>query len=110
MLKVLLHVLTFEPRMEQRLIAGVEQQGDDSSLVIEPELTEALFRSLSQQVELMMSKRLTPTLICAPILRRQLYLFCERAVPQLQVLSLNEVSTNIHVRAFAMISEQKKVA
>jgi flagellar biosynthesis protein FlhA len=55
----------------------------------------------------MMGKRIKPTLLCTPILRRQLFLFCERALPQLNILSLNEIPTTVNVQSFAMISDQK---
>ncbi|WP_199611746.1 flagellar biosynthesis protein FlhA [Flocculibacter collagenilyticus] len=100
-----LNILTFEPRFEQRLVAGVVNDENNTSLSLDGELTEILLKSLSQHVELMMGKRLKPILLCTPILRRQLFLFCERALPQLHILSLNEIPTTVNVKAFAMISE-----
>lgn len=101
----MLQILTLESRLEQKLVAGINQSEEHTSLMLDPALTEYLLKSLTSQVEQMMSKRLPPVLLCAPVLRRQLYLFCERAIPQLHVLSLNEMSTNIHVKAFAMVSD-----
>lgn len=100
-----LNVITFEPRMEQRLVAGVGDANDHNSLMIDGEITESLLKSLTLHVEKMLSKRLTPVLLCTPMLRRKLYLFCERALPQLHVLSLNEIPTTVNVRSFAMVSE-----
>ncbi|UAA37601.1 FHIPEP family type III secretion protein [Paraneptunicella aestuarii] len=104
-----LNVLTFEPRLEQRLVAGVGDASDSNSLMLDGDVTETLLRSLSTYVERMLSKRLTPVLLCTPILRRKLYLFCERALPQLHVLSLNEIPTTVNVRSFGMIRENGEV-
>jgi flagellar biosynthesis protein FlhA len=103
-----LNIITFEPRLEQRLVSGVSDSEHHTSLMLEGDLTERLLKSLSGQVEIMMGKRLKPILLCTPILRRQLFLFCERALPQLHVLSLNEIPTTVNVRSFAMISDFKK--
>ncbi len=100
-----LNVVTFEPRLEQRMVAGVGDANDNNSLMLDGETTEKLLRSLSSNVERMLSQRLTPVLLCTPMLRRKLYLFCERALPQLHVLSLNEIPTTVNVRSFAMIND-----
>jgi len=100
-----LNILTLEPRLEQRLVSGVVSDENHSSLALEPELTEALLKSLTKQVESMMGKRLRPILLCTPVLRRPLFQFCERALPQIHVLSLNEIPSAINVSAFGMVSE-----
>lgn len=100
-----LNILTLEPRLEQRLVAGVVETEGVSSLALEPEVTEALLKSLSKNVEQMMGKRLKPILLCTPILRRHLFTFCERALPQVNVLSLNEIPTNINVQSFAVVTD-----
>jgi flagellar biosynthesis protein FlhA len=102
-----LNILTFEPRFEQRLVSGLNQDEHNTSLILDGDVTERLLKSLSSHVQSMMSKRFKPTLLCTPILRRQLYLFCERALPQLHVLSLNEIPTTVNVQSFALIADLK---
>jgi flagellar biosynthesis protein FlhA len=46
---------------------------------------------------------LRPVLLCAPNLRRHIRRFTERLVPQLSVLSLNEISQQISLRAFGVV-------
>jgi flagellar biosynthesis protein FlhA len=102
-----MNILTLEPRLEQQLVSGLNQEEHNTSLVINGDVTESLLKSLSSQVESMMAKRLKPILLCTPILRRQLYLFCERALPQLHVLSLNEIPTTVNVKSFGLIAGMK---
>lgn len=108
----LLNVLTFEPRFEQRLVSGISDSEQHTSLLLDGDVTEKLLKALSKNVEAMLGKRLKPIILCTPILRRQLFLFCERALPQLYVLSLNEIPTTANVHSFAMITDlpTKKVA
>ncbi len=98
-----LHILTLEPKLEQKLVAGINVES--KGLMLEPELTETLLQNLTAKVEAMMSKRLNPVLLCTPMLRRPLFLICERALPQLHVLSINEIPTTVNVRSFAMVNE-----
>lgn len=98
-----LNVITFEPRIEQKLVAGVAN--DNNRLMLESQLTETILKGLTSKTEKMMLKRITPVLLCTPNIRRAIYLFCERALPQLQVVSLNEIPTSINVKSFAMITE-----
>lgn len=100
-----LHIITFDPRVEQRLSAGAGDAYDSTPLMLDGDLTENMLRALTAQVEKMLSKRLAPVLLCTPVLRRKLYLFCERAIPQLHVLSLQEVPTTVNVKSFAMVSD-----
>ena len=100
-----LNILTFESRLEQQLVAGVIDNEAQSTLALEPQVTEGLLKSLTIQVEAMMSKRIKPVLLCTPILRRPLFNFCERALPQIHVLSLSEIPTSIYVTSFAMITD-----
>ncbi|MFC3121530.1 flagellar biosynthesis protein FlhA [Agaribacter flavus] len=100
-----LNVLTFEPRFEQRLVAGVVEGDTSMSLAIDSATTESLLKSLSNNVEKMMGKRVKPVVLCTPILRRHLFLFCERALPQMHILSLNEIPTTVNVQSFAIVSD-----
>jgi flagellar biosynthesis protein FlhA len=46
---------------------------------------------------------LRPVLLCAPNLRRHVRRFTERLVPQLWVLSLNEISQHVSLRAYGVV-------
>lgn len=100
-----LNVLTFEPRFEQRLVSGVVDGDSNMSLAIDAATTESLLKSLSTNVEKMMGKRVKPVVLCTPILRRHLFLFCERALPQMHILSLNEIPTTVNVQSFSIVSD-----
>lgn len=86
-----LHVITFEARLEQELISGVQQNGDSMTISMSPHLTESLIRQLTGQTEQLMSKRKKPVLLCNPALRFAFKKMIERVIPQLHVLSINEV-------------------
>jgi flagellar biosynthesis protein FlhA len=99
-----LHVLTFDPSLEQAITQGVRTVDDKSTLVLEPRLAEQLLRRLGGEMERMMSSNHTPVILCSPNLRRYVRKLTERVLPQLAVISLAEVPTTISLKAFAMVT------
>ena len=62
-----------------------------------------MLRKLSEEVDRMNRGNVRPVLLCAPTLRRHVRRFTERLVPQLSVLSLNEISNHVSLRAFGVV-------
>ena len=108
--KGMLNLITMDPRLEKKLAKSVSENNRGVPLSIDSITTEYLLKSLSSQVENMLSKRIKPALMCNVSIRRSLFLFCERAIPQLSVLSINEIPTNVNVKSFAMINDFKESA
>ena len=98
-----IHVLTFDPAVEQSLNTAVRSVEDKTALVLEPRFAEQVLKRLSEEVERMAKNNMRPVLLCAPNLRRHVRRFTERLVPQLSVLSLNEISGHISLRAFGVV-------
>lgn len=102
-----LHVITFESRLEQELISGVSQEGENINISMSPHLTESVIRQLSSQSELLMNSRKKPVLLCNPTLRFAFKQMIERVIPQLHVLSISEVPTITSVKNAASITMAK---
>jgi len=100
-----MHVLTFDPSIEQSMASRVKGNGvRPTGLVLEPKFAEQVLGRLSQQVEKMMGANHMPILLCAPELRRHIRGFTERVVPHLSVLSMSEVPNNINLKSFGMVT------
>lgn len=98
-----IHVLTFDPATEQSLASAIRSGEDATTLVLEPRFAEQVLRRISEEVERMSRGNLRPVLLCAPNLRRHVRRFTERLVPQLSVLSLNEISSHVSLRAYGVV-------
>jgi flagellar biosynthesis protein FlhA len=98
-----LAVITFDPAVEQALAAAIRGVEDRPTLILEPRYAEQVLRKLSEEVERLARGNARPVLLCAPNLRRHVRRFTERLVPQLAVLSLNEVPTQISLRSAAVV-------
>ncbi|EGG95004.1 Flagellar biosynthesis protein FlhA [gamma proteobacterium IMCC1989] len=99
-----LRVLVLDPNIEQTLASGMRKDGDNKvSLIIDPALTEKLITTTAAHAEDMISTNYQAVLLCAPELRPHLRKFTARLLPNLSILSMNEIPTNIDVKSYAMI-------
>ncbi len=102
-----LYVLTFEARLENELISGVQQQGENINISMSPHLTDSVIRQLTSHTEQLMANRKKPVLLCNPQLRYAFKRMIERVLPQLHVLSINEVPTITSVKNAGAITMAK---
>jgi flagellar biosynthesis protein FlhA len=98
-----MHVLTFDPTVEQALARSVRAANGASNLVLEPRFAEQLLSGAMAQVERMMKASLVPVLLCAPELRRHVRVLTERVMPHLRVLSISEVPSTVNLKGFASV-------
>lgn len=99
----MLHVITFEPLIEQQLISGMQTEGAQTSLSIDPQLTESLIKQLISFTELAVSKRLSPVLICQSSIRMATRNLLERVIPQIHVLAVSEIPSSIAVSNLGVV-------
>lgn len=99
-----IHVLTFDPALEQTMRQGLHASNDQHVLVLDPRVMEQLMSSLAKQSEKMMSQNLLPVLLCSPMLRRHVRKLTERVLPHLAVMSLNEIPKTVNMNSFAVVN------
>lgn len=98
-----MHVLTFDPAVEQALARSVRAASGSAALALEPRFAEQLLSGAMAQVERMMKASLVPVLLCAPELRRHVRALTERLMPHLRVLSIAEVPNTVNLKGFGSI-------
>ena len=98
-----LAVLSLDPRIENQIISGLGPAATSGMLPIEPGLAERLIRGLSAMAEAMRKEGRAPVLLCGGELRRHFKAFTRRSIPQLSVLSVNEIPMRITLKSFDII-------
>ena len=99
-------VLTLDPQLEQILLDSIQGTGDGAA-GLEPSLTERLQRSMIDSARRQESAGQPAVLICSPPLRGWLYRLARHSVPNLSVLSYNEIPDDRQVRVVASIGAQQ---
>mgnify|MGYP001148475811 FL=1 len=70
---------------------------------MEPRLAEQLLRKLAPLAEAMMRQGKAPVLLCAGPIRRVLFRLTQRSIPQLSVLSVDEVPLRVSLHSFDVV-------
>jgi flagellar biosynthesis protein FlhA len=99
-----LHVFTIDPAAEQALTDGVQNSKQGLMLVIPPEQSEILIKSVGQQVEKMETAGQNPICLCSPNVRLAIKRLLESSYPSLAVLSYNEISNHVEIVSIGAVS------
>jgi len=97
-------VITLEPTLEQILLQSTQMTGDEAP-GIEPGLAERLQRSLQDVTQKQEIRGQTPVLLTAPSLRAMLSRFARFGVPNLHVLSYQEIPDSKQVKIVATVGQ-----
>jgi flagellar biosynthesis protein FlhA len=97
-----LSVLSLDPRLENQIIAGTGAV-EANTLGMEPRLAEQLLRKLAPLAETMMRQGKAPVLLCAGSIRRILLKLTQRSIPQLSVLSVDEIPLRVSLHSFDVV-------
>ena len=98
-----LPVITLDPKIEQQILDSIQPSDYGTYLALDPKILQLLVQNLSREVEKVMLKGLTPVIVCAPLVRINLKRVTERQLPQLMVLSYNELVQGVEVQAVGMV-------
>ncbi len=98
-----LQTLTIDPALEQQLLEAVTP--GLPNLALEPSASRLLIQNLNQQTERMVAMGYQqPVLLCMSALRLPLRRLTERSLPNLVILSYNEIVPNTEVRAVGAVT------
>ncbi|MBN7138087.1 flagellar biosynthesis protein FlhA [Lysobacter enzymogenes] len=98
-----LHVLTLAPDVERALMANLRPGEARGGLFAEVAQLDGFMKNLARQAETMMSRNLSPVVLCPSPVRRSLRALLHRSMPYVAVLGLNEIPATTPVRSFAAI-------
>jgi len=98
-----LPVLTLDPKLEQQILDSIQPSDFGSYLTLDPRILQELMQSLAREMEKMVLNGHNPILVCAPVVRINLKRVTERQLPQLIILSYNELVHGVQVQAVGMV-------
>jgi len=97
-----LPVVTLDPGVEEQLAQGLSQDGH--VLAVGPAFTQKLFAALNKEIERVMNNTgHQPVLLCNARLRLPFRRMIERLLPQIAVLSYNEIGPSTKVTALGSV-------
>lgn len=105
-----LSVLSLDPRLENRISGRLSASGSENLIASDPRLAEQILKALAPPVNKMMRQGRNPVLLCAGQVRRAMVRLVQRTIPQLAVISVDEVPMRIALSSFDVIRLQEAEA
>jgi flagellar biosynthesis protein FlhA len=99
-----LPVVTFDPLVEQSLMASVMRGVLGSQLALDPETAHRLATAVSRRVRAAEDDGVEPVVVCAPGLRVALRNFLVRLLPHVPVMSYDELADHVTVNDLGMVT------
>jgi len=94
-------MLSYE--LEDTLTKAIQHTEHGSYLAIDPKLAQRLITELTRAVETMMQQQQAPLLVTSPLTRPHVKRLTEPYVPQLVVLSHNDIVANVRIRNLGVV-------
>ena len=97
-----LEVMTFDRDVETRIQEALHSTEQGSYLALEPGFAQALINSLNQALQNMAG--INPVLLCTPTIRLHVKRLTERYLPNLAIISHNEIAPHLKVRSVGTVT------
>ena len=102
-----LHVATLDPGLEDRIRAGFEHTDRGMFIRMSPAAIEITCKLLAQGVEGLARQGRSPVVLVSPQIRAALKQMTHSRLPDLVVLSYNEITRDTKIESVALISDAK---
>lgn len=103
-----LSVLTLSTQIEDMVRESIQKSEQGAFLSLEPNLAQRILASTQELVEKISADGHQPIIICSPIIRRHFRRLLERFMPQVMVLSHNELATQTKLQSLGTIEVNPK--
>jgi flagellar biosynthesis protein FlhA len=100
-----LHVVAFDPALEDRIRAGFDHNERGLFVRMSPQAVDATCRAIAQQLERLTTANHTPIVLVSPQVRAAVKRITENHLPTLVVLSFNEITRDTKIVTLGIVSD-----
>jgi flagellar biosynthesis protein FlhA len=101
---VALQVITAGASLEKKVADSVHRTEQGMYLSLDPETSQTIFQKITEQVTQLQASGVQPILLTSPAIRMYIRQFLERYLPDLTVLSYNELEPNIEIQSVGVVN------
>jgi len=98
-----LYVFTLPSKIEQLLATNLQNTDDGQEIVIDPSLAQKILSAIMKKSEECISRGLAPLMIISPPIRLPMRRFVEKFVPNVNIMSHNEISESVRIESLGML-------
>jgi flagellar biosynthesis protein FlhA len=99
-----LPLITIDQKIEDILREGIQKADHGSYLSLEPNLAQKILMSINQTLDRMSQANYQPIILCSPTIRRHLKKLLDRFLPQVVVLSHNELTGQAKIQSLGTVT------
>ncbi|UOQ43039.1 flagellar biosynthesis protein FlhA [Halobacillus salinarum] len=99
-----IQVITVSGKVEKLLADHIQQTEHGSYLALDPETQQTIIQAVASQVEQVSLQQETAILLCSPAVRMYLKQLLDRFLPQVVVLSYNELEPSVEVQSVGVVN------
>ncbi|MCA1009251.1 flagellar biosynthesis protein FlhA [Halobacillus halophilus] len=97
-------VITVSGKVEKIIADNIQQTEHGSYLALDPESQQSIISAVAAQVEQVSLQEETAVLLCSPAVRMYIKQLLERFLPQVVVLSYNELEPTVEVQSVGVVN------
>jgi flagellar biosynthesis protein FlhA len=98
-----LTLLTLDKQVEETIAAGIIQTDQGAQLSLDPEFVRQFVSELNDQATNMLSETSQAVVLCSPLIRSHVKQLIDRFIPNVTVLSHNELTPSVNIRSFGTV-------
>lgn len=98
-----LNLLTLDRSIEETIAGGIIQTDQGQQLSLDPEFVRALIGKINQQATELTNQSNQAVVLCSPLIRSHLKGLVDRFIPNVVVLSHNEITPSVNVKSFGTV-------
>jgi flagellar biosynthesis protein FlhA len=95
--------ITLDQSVEEVIAASIQQTEHGTYLALEPNVAQRLIKTLANLLERFSSSNYQPIVICSAQIRSHFQKLIDRFIPNLVVLSYNEILNNIKIKSLGTV-------
>lgn len=97
-------VITLDPTVEQQIMSSVQHTEQGAYVALDPKVVQNLMNQLKREVNKLTSVGLQPIILTSPIVRIYFKHLTEQYMPDLIVISYNEIEQDVEIQSIGMVS------
>lgn len=99
-----LKVLTIGQELEKLISENIQQSDQGSYLSIDPNTSQLIYRNLSDQINRLLQMGHQAIILTSPMIRLHVRQFIERVMPEVPVISYNELEPHVEVQSVGVVN------
>ncbi|MBF0351294.1 MAG: flagellar biosynthesis protein FlhA [SAR324 cluster bacterium] len=99
----ILPLITMSAELENQVAGAIQDTGHGTYLGLDPSLAQTIINNIESLTEAFAMQNYQPLLLCSPLIRPHLKRLTERFIPNLVVLSHNEVTNDVRIEQLGIV-------